>query len=117
MTDLEMTKLCAEAMEPPPDLPGSSAIWGVTKQYAPVERTMVWVRSTYNPLHDDAQAMALVKRFALQIVPHIDYENGSIEWTAEVEGRRFCTYSDGGANLNRAIVECVAKMQSKTPSR
>ena len=50
MTDLELTKLCAEAM-------------GI--EISPV-RHGDGDFSLYDPLHDDAQAMALVKKFEKQ---------------------------------------------------
>jgi len=85
VTDLEITKLCAEAM-------------GYRNS------------SHYNPLHDDAQAMALVKRQGLHIVwqpmcPDI--------WKVDDT-----THVAADKDLNRAICECVAKMQAsnaKTP--
>jgi hypothetical protein len=64
----------------------------------------------YNPLHDDAQAMALVKRFKLNI--------------AQLSGDQCQVFSplDAGhilqadsKDLNRAVCECVAKL--KTPRR
>ena len=94
MTDLEMTKLCAEAM-------GLST----TEQYGMVFDESG--RALYDPLHDDAQAMALVKDLRLNVGPiAVDHEpmwavsflvrNGPTDWTEH-------------ANLNRAIVECVAR--------
>ena len=57
----------------------------------------------YDPLHDDAQAMALVKKFDLvcgrDIAPPSSYF---------AESQMVCTYSD---DVNRAICECVAEMQ------
>ena len=84
MTDLEMTELCAEAMGVP--LMGSNVpLW--------------------NPLHDDAQAMALVKKFALDIVC-------AGQWQVSRSRRGDTTAVN--ADLNRAIVECVAKMKGST---
>jgi len=57
-----------------------------------------------DPLHDDAQAMALVKRFRLQIDPHDE------QWNVAAVGKA-ASLREG---LNRAIVECVAKMQQST---
>ena len=94
MTDLEITKLCAEAM-------------GVdfSKGYA----TLMCMECdeygiTYAPLHDDAQAMALVKKFKLWIE---QWEDG----TCSVFGKRKMMDADS-SDLNRAICECVAKMQA-----
>lgn len=59
----------------------------------------------YEPLHDDAQAMALVKRFRLDIDSGFDSAN-------EIEG--WTVYGTSGmassADLNRAICECVARL-------
>jgi hypothetical protein len=102
MTDLEMTKLCAEAMgwefESYSDSIGQlgRALKDGKTWYAP-----------YWPLTDDAQAMALVKRFRLEIYP-VGGTNGQ-NWSAN--GGR---HAIGDAkDLNRAIVECVAKMQKE----
>ena len=100
MTDMEMTRLCASAM-------------GIDTQESGHE---LWLAGhvadrLYDPIHDDAQAMALVKRFGLTCDPAEDV--APFTW-------RVCV-ADGGdwdnqiiseaLDLNRAIVECVAKMQ------
>ena len=92
MTDLEMTRLCAESM----------GLWfGHSKSDDTdnlyVSKTAIsgpW--EVYDPLHDDAQAMALVKKF-----PGYCLHALTCELEVEPEKRDF----------NRAIVECVAKMQ------
>jgi len=83
MTDLEMTRLCAEAMgfEPYADQPPYN----------------------YDPLYDDAQAMALVKKFGVAL-----YQGETGCWYADLPGFAMRVRS---LDLNRAIVECVAKMQ------
>lgn len=62
----------------------------------------------YYPLTDDAQAMALVKKFGLLI------EGNSIPptlWRVAGWNNRNITWDDhDNADLNRAIVECVARM-------
>lgn len=89
MTDLEMTRLCAEAM-------------GLQHF---VDHEGVWLRMEvkYDPLHNDAQAMALVKKFRL-VIDRTD------------DGRWMLPSVSPGdvvnADLNRAICECVAKMQA-----
>lgn len=101
MTDLEMTKLCAEAMgfvEP-------IYRWQEREDYLMDTASCV---IAYDPLHDDAQAMELVKKFELQI------SGGITEWAV---GSREPTFSSienmaCGKNLNRAICLCVAKMQT-----
>lgn len=104
MTDLEMTRLCAEAMGYPSD--------GYGNQYGIL--VLMGHPFTYDPYHDDAQAMALVKKMNIQIHWHgfagaplkMVTVKGKTEPYGEVTEIR-CE------DLNRAIVECVAKMQDK----
>ena len=81
MTDLEMTRLCAEAM---PE----------------------WHPDSADPLHDDAQAMALVKKFHLYIDGLLTHD-----WTVALTRGAF-SYEALHKDLNRAIVEVIAKMQA-----
>lgn len=86
MTDLEMTKLCAEAL-------------GYT--YGDKQPNKL----CYDPLNDDGQAMALAKRFLRAMV--------RIERTADVPPHWSVTdnlWLGMDNDLNRAIVKCVAKM-------
>jgi len=65
----------------------------------------------YNPLTNDMQAMALVKKFRLRLNPDGDY------WWACLEYEEFGVRAK---DLNRAIVERVAKMhdaRAKIPPR
>mgnify|MGYP001576197143 CR=1 FL=1 len=101
MTDLEMTRLCAEAMYPQVEV--DMAIKEGCVYAGPEGAFLGLSRYEYDPLHDDAQAMALVKKFRLWI----DNDNASDFHT--VGFKDFGTYQE---DLNRAIVECVAKMQS-----
>ena len=102
MTDLEITRLCAEAMKYS-NL--SDHLGGL-----PVFTSETGV---YDPLHDDAQAMALVKKFHI----HLDktlrtpddpkglwIASNTDKWTSEPT-----------ADLNRAICECVARVQKGKP--
>lgn len=101
MTDLEMTKLAAEAM-------GFSSLVAIPT----VESTGVRYAApqyAYCPLHDDAQAMALVKKFRLHPIPDNDREG---YWDVFVGKRYSPTVYGSDPDLNRAIVECVAKMQA-----
>ena len=94
MNDLEITKLCAEALLP-----------------------NVWAHGEWNPLHDDAQAMALVKEFRLNIGEYwrsTKFSSEVVGWQVEINSRPFQTLPDCTAkhsDLNRAICECVAKRQ------
>ena len=102
MTDLEITKLCAEAMGLilGPDWDQGYVMLGGHSGITP---------SKYDPLHDDAQAMALVKRF--RITCSGTSRSGLQYWQAWTGGdleEHFVVRPD----LNRAICECVAKMQS-----
>lgn len=100
MTDIEMTKLCAEAM----GLVVAEQLGGLRSPNTQFEDSL------YDPLRDDAQAMALVKEFGLDILWRPDY--GNWEASSNVEG------PDGVIiavkdSLNRAIVECVARMRAQ----
>jgi len=98
MTDLEITRLCAEAMEHVIDNRWPNlGVYVLTSEKS----------FHYDPLHDDRQAMALVKMFRLNIS---QYSTGlSFACHAYGEGE-----SD---NLNRAICECVANMQATSARR
>lgn len=96
MIDLKLTKLCAEAM-------------GYTLHQF---EKRVWILSgseaigdkEYMPLSDDAQAMALVKRFELRLAKFLRKD----VWLVEDKWERNSTNNH---DLNYAICECVAKMQ------
>ena len=93
MTDLEITKLCAEAM-------------GIdfSKGYASITcKECEEYGVPYNPLHDDAQAMALVKKLAMTL-----YRSHEGEWTAKVPYRSDMSRN---SNLNRAVCQCAARIQ------
>jgi hypothetical protein len=85
MTDEQMTKLCFEAME----------------LFYPKMITKL-----YNPLKNDKEAMALVKRFMLTV----EASGMSDKWRVYNPryNRMTCAFN---ADLNRAIVECVAAIQ------
>src|SRR3990167_9306679 len=100
MTDLEMTRLCAEAAgytltqasrlsAPQPSPEAVRACIG--------KKASFW----YHPLHDDAQAMALVKNHGLHIIwQPMCPDTWKVDDTEKVAA---------SPDLNRAIVECVAK--------
>ena len=110
MTDLELTWLCAEAM----DVVYKGGIPSVAEK-----RHLCWPECfdfqegehggpvRYDPLHDDAQAMALVKKFGLFLGR---FKDG--HWCVDPpdQAEQLCSFRS--TDLNRAIVECVAKMKS-----
>jgi hypothetical protein len=105
MTDLEMVKACAEAM-------GYTVLRDfIEHQHDRCDVDVFYSFAAsgrkemrYNPLHDDAQAMQLVKKCRLSV----GCLRGSGTWN--VVG----TYPAEAENsdLNRAIVETIAKMQA-----
>ncbi len=106
MTDLEMTKLCAEAM-------GLSSLVAIPHAES-THMAHSPPQYSYNPLHDDAQAMALVRKCKLTVI-----YNGPdcfAEWSVGPDGMNSSHFDSDGDDLSRAIVECVAEMQaSKAP--
>lgn len=96
MTDLEMTKLCAQAMGYELDELGNAII----------NADFV----LYDPLHDDAQSMALVKKLGMDCV----VIGGEKQWwsvSVRINHPTFAVIQSEHIDLNRAICECVAKMQ------
>lgn len=101
MTDLEITKLCAEAMGLKGVHISHDKFGDARVLYVPSGNDGV----RYNPLHDDAQAMALVKKLRLSVIAApmagwIVHNGEDATFTKSV-----------GTDLNRAICECVAKMK------
>ena len=121
MTDLEITELCAEAMgwkhlgavgvEPPrqgePDPKGLWCLSGGNDWWEDPEGHAVCARCSGipDPLHDGAQAMALVKRFCLNLYA-IKADGGT--WICKTPDEDFV---GRGFDINDAICECIAKMQ------
>lgn len=104
MTDHEMTRLCAEAMGYEiDDGPSNGGGVGNTGFDMLGRAVLDWHNGKFfAPLQDDADAMALVKKYATEIW------KGRSEWRVAID-ERFLTVS---ADLNRAICGCVAKMQA-----
>lgn len=105
MTDLEATKLCAEAM-------GYRTEIAVDMQTSNGnEHLLVWSdgaeNRSWNPLKDGAQALALVERLRIHLSFHYDAE----QWIAKdpYYGRLVHTSEAWDEDLNRAIVYCVAR--------
>lgn len=112
MNDLEITLQCAKALgltiystyvfDDPPNSPFPNA-------------RCVWVREyhdPFDPLHDDAQAMALMKKLSLNIGCPFD-KDASPGWEVwpDRETDTEPLIAAMNPDLNRAVVECVAKMQ------
>lgn len=121
MTDLEITKLCAEAMGwrhlgavgvpvPPEGERDKSGLWcmsGGNDWWIHPDGHHVCgpCSGIPDPLHDDAQAMALVKKVRILLDP--DYGFPCV-WQAATN-----TEDATNEDLNRAICECTAKMMQK----
>ena len=109
MTDLEMTRLCAEAMgiqltQPVTYRDAMGGLRAIPNQAI----TDVHLNDSglnYDPLHRAAQAMALVKKFGFGIS-----QSRSGVW---VVNDPVLIVGATDKDLNRAIVECVAKMQAE----
>jgi hypothetical protein len=109
MSDLEMVKLCAAAMGI--DYATKRVMQRAIVSGSVVEHTEGYSEtfvdvSDYDPLHDDAQAMALVKRFELTVEP------GTWKCKWGVYSTEYDPGFGDSDDLNRAIVECVAKTQA-----
>jgi hypothetical protein len=104
MTDLEAIKLCAKAMGGRYDTHPDGIGRFIPSTAHPLQNIFAFDR--YDPLHDDAQAMALVKRFRLRI-------NSLTEalWCVETDPREDDPKDYVHADLNRAIVYCVATLR------
>lgn len=101
MDDLEMTNLCADAM-------GLQVYVDVYGDLCLGTEDHDGDNYHYWPLKDDAQAMALVKKFRIGI----DYAGKHGDCCGESLLIGPILYTAVADNLNRAIVECVAKMQN-----
>src|SRR5690242_935885 len=119
MTDLDMVKSCAKAMGYiERDDSNDEVMWDHQQpehQISVIDPHAAPIRSIidYDPLNNDGQAMALVKKHYLEITPHND--GSHIVFIV----RRFGTLSKPGPStesddLNRAIVQCVAEMYRST---
>lgn len=103
MDDLTMTRLVADAM----GYQCAVSAHDVTGEIVSVFGGPVFGK--YDPLHDDAQCMALVKRFKVDCV--WASETGNCFAQCGDEGQFNC--EDAGLDLNRAIVTCVARLTQK----
>lgn len=102
MSDLEITKLCAEAM--------GYTVSGDRRNTRKLLGVWVEEHGHYYPLHSDIQAMALVKKLGVSVDPAEDAP--PFTWRTclppwDEDDKNYVEHSD----LNRAICEVVAKMQ------
>jgi hypothetical protein len=107
-----MTKLCAEAMGYLTHSPVSGNDFNENGKLPIYVETPSACR--YDPLHDDAQAMALMKKYGIQI-----FQDDHLNWNARIQDRvsqRLISATFRYPDLNRAIVECVVRMQSSKTS-
>ena len=112
MTDHEMTKLCAESMGYKP----YRAVMNGVIQNCSEHGIYVFSDSDergyteYQPLHNDAQALALVKRFNVKLTKTPKYET----WrTVAYSEDNYFLFATTNQDLNRAICETIAKMQQE----
>lgn len=113
MNDLEMVKACAVAM-------GLTQfeVSGVPQNGS--EQSILIVNDAtdrgwdfYSPLTDDEQAMQLMKRIGVTAMwTRKGWETSVSDPSAEV-----CKSHALNLDLNRAIVECVARLSEKEPSK
>lgn len=104
MDDLELVRACAEAMGFP-DVHVAHTAGG--KAYVKYGGRMITQGTEYRPLHDDTQAMALVKRFRLDI---LDLRGAwNVRYSDDEDAEKW--YMGDHESLNRAICMAVAAMQ------
>lgn len=103
MNDHEMTMLCAAALGLDFSNEDSHGNAGQHVFYY----NKYGVLTEFDPLCNDAQAMALVRHLKLAVA----YELGHWEAWNHLDNSHPSHIVGGDEDLNRAIVECVAKMQ------
>ena len=101
LTDLEATRLCAEAM-------GYTVTPHANRKFSP---HLMWIANgdNWNPLHDPAQAFALVENLRLNIMILDAIDGHAAGWwrVDSQDGDVTCRHAD----LKRAIVLCAARAQ------
>jgi len=123
MTDLEMTRLCAEAMGYQRVaisnilLPGFDA----SPPFVSCSFTGTSEDVVYAPLFHDAQCMALVKSETLDVTWGPGEQRwivGQFRFKSERGMKEDGLYCEcRSQDLNRAVVECVAKMRLQATAR
>lgn len=102
LTDLEITRACAEAME--------LEVRHVSDNEPQHTIRVIRTGAPYFPLTNDAQAMALVKRIGLTCM----WSRGGWEVSFSEANSEFCKSHAMHMDLNRAICLCVAQMQTRS---
>jgi len=115
MDDLTIVKRCAEAMGWQNVRVNVLAMPGIHKHppFVVSSATGTSVDELYDPLHDDAQAMALVKKFHLIVEPS-GMTATSVWWVQAWHNDRMKWEGAENADLNRAICECIANLKSES---
>jgi len=118
MTDLEITRKCAEAMGLDWRLPTSPKVLAhphSALQYADDSSGEIYWR-IYDPLNNDAQAMALVKKFELCL--NCATPGAILEWEAwygDIDANQLSVANSPA--LNQAICECISKLPTIPPPK
>lgn len=107
LTDLQLTKLCAEAMG---YMETQLIKTGAYNNFRFEVRTQGKGWQLYDPLHDSAQAFALIERFGLSVWGH-GYVAGDWKYHAEWGHPDDYHALGHGFTHNEAIVRCIAQMQ------
>ena len=107
MTDLEITKACAEAMGWRKHAVSDDVLYNASL-------TNSMPKKEFDPLHDDAQAMALVKKFGLDIdsPPPCELIGENLYTAKYWRGWGMEEITESSKDLNRAICECVYKLHT-----
>ena len=111
MDDLTITRLCAEAMgwqhKTIAILDGRKKIGDTFYVLRDISPKGEW--HPYDPLHDDAQAMALVKKCSLSIIAG-EKPGGGLTGNWGIIPPGVLSPKHWQPDLNRAICECVSRM-------
>lgn len=106
MDDLTLTKLAAEAMGWHTGRTANKVVAYAVSDCAIIAGNDRGGESVWDPLHDDAQAMALLKKMRLHICP------SDHDWSVWPKGDDpDSTFNVDNIDLNRAIVESAAAVQ------
>ena len=109
MTDIELVKRCAERMGIEVHLIAEPEFHYADCPYYEIPELSEAPNEKYDPLHDDAQAMQLVKKFGIQLTQN----KRDLYWKAVVHVGIGCFVEGGHSYLNRAIVTCIANLPTQ----